>query len=142
MRKEPHSPKKTTETETTPFDSAEEAWFWFLLAYKAQQEGARFVAGAGLVPRPCEPIDILKSVDRLYRNRRLLMGHILVMRHYGLRNLPPDSRRMKEARAAKLWSEAMERLSEVLESKGIVRRLRTGDQHWLFDAVIYERAAE
>ncbi len=142
MRKEPYSPRTTADIKTTPFDSAEEAWFWFILAQKAREDGARFVAGSGLVPRPCEPIDVLKCVDRLYRKRRLVMDHILVMRHYGLRQMPPDPRRIKEARAAKLWKEAMERLSDILVTKGIVRELRTGEQHWLFDAVIYEGAAE
>ena len=50
---------------TVPFDNVEEAWFWFIAAQAARNDGARFVAGAGLQIRPCEPIDILKVLDGL-----------------------------------------------------------------------------
>jgi hypothetical protein len=140
MPKEPYVPRTTEDIEVTPFDSAEEAWFWFIMAQKAREDGARFAKGIGLLNRPCEPIDILKCIDRLYRNRRLQMDHILVLRHYGVRQLAPDPRRVKEARASKLWEEAMERLGDALVAKGIMRGLRTGENHWLFDARIYEGA--
>lgn len=55
--------------ETTPFESVEEAWFWFITAQQAKNDGARFVAGGGLVTRPCEPVDILKILDSLHRKR-------------------------------------------------------------------------
>lgn len=74
-----------------PFDSAEEVWFWFIMAQQARNEGARFSAGAGMIPRPCEPLDILKILDSLYRQRRLQRDHLLVLRHYGRRNMPPRS---------------------------------------------------
>ncbi|MBK6896931.1 MAG: hypothetical protein IPH06_10110 [Alphaproteobacteria bacterium] len=110
------------ERETTPFDTVEEAWFWFVAAQQAKAEGARIIAGQGMVERPCEPADILKILDRLYRQRALVMPHILVLRYYGRRNMAPDARRIKEARAAKLWREAMDKLEPVLESKGILRK--------------------
>ncbi len=106
--------------QVTLFESAEEAWFWFIQAQAARNDGARFTMGSGLIPRPCEPLDILKVVDRLYRNRRLLMDHLLVLRHYGRRMMAPDPRRIKEARAAKLWDEALERIEAPLIRKGIV----------------------
>lgn len=121
-------PKLQAEIETVPFDSAEEAWFWFIVAQQARNDGARFTMGIGLVPRPCEPVDILKILNRLHRNRRLLMDHFLVLRHYGRRMMPPDPHRIREARAATLWAEALDRLGEVLESKGIVRRAQ---RSWL-----------
>lgn len=105
---------------TVPFESAEEAWFWFIQAQQARNDGARFTAGLGLYPRPCEPADILKVLDRLHRNRRLLMEHLLVLRHYGRRKMPPDPQRPKEMRAHTIWKEALERLEPALESKGIV----------------------
>lgn len=110
-----------TDVKHVPFDSVEDAWFWFIRAQQARNEGARFAAGQGVVPRPCEPIDILKVLDRLYRNRRLLRDHLLVLRHYGRREMAPDPRRVKEARAYKVWCEAIERLEPILENKGIVR---------------------
>jgi hypothetical protein len=121
MTKDRHIPKPTADTAAQAFDSVEEAWFWFIQAQQARNDGARFTAGNGLVARPCEPIDILRVLDRLYRHRRLTMEHLLVMRHYGRRQMPPDPRRIKEGRAFKLWSEALKRLESVLESKGIVR---------------------
>ena len=104
----------------TPFKNAEEAWFWFIQCQAARADGARISAGASLVSRPCEPVDIYKIMERLYRGRRLLMDHVLVLRHYGRRLTSPDPRRLREARAHTLWVEAMDRLEEIMVSKGIV----------------------
>ena len=126
MRSAPHhalSPRYATLAKAVPFASAEEAWFWFIQAQAAKNDGARFSVGLGLVARPCEPIDILKVVDRLYRQRRLIMDHLLVLRHYGRRLMPPDARRVKEVRAHGLWVEALERMTPILERKGIVQPL-------------------
>ena len=114
------TPKTQAEMATIPFVSAEETWFWFIQAQQAREDGARFLAGAGLYPRPCEPLDILKILDRLYRKRELLMDHLLVLRHYGRRMMPPDPCRRKEARAHTLWVEALGRIEMVLVAKGIV----------------------
>ncbi len=121
-----------------PFKTTEEAWFWFITAQQARVEGARFIAGQGLYPRPCEPLDILKVMDGLYRHRRLLRDHLLVLRHYGRRHMPPDARRPREMRAAKLWKEALERIGEVLIRKGIV--VPSGQAHpdWIAQARIFE----
>lgn len=117
-----YAPKYQTDRETIPFDSAEEAWFWFLQAQTAKEEGARITAGSALLPRPCEPVDIFRVMEHLYRKRRLVMDHLLVLRHYGRRLMPPDPRRPKEIRASQLWIEALDRLEESLISKGIVAR--------------------
>ena len=109
-----------TNGNTVPFSSVEEAWFWFIAAQSARDEGARFIAGESLYPRPCEPVDILKILDGLHRKRRLLRDHLLVLRHYGRRNMPPDRRRQKEVRAFYLWKEAMERMEPIMEQKGII----------------------
>lgn len=114
-------PKHSPDIVTVPFESAEEAWFWFIDAQAARNDGARFTAGLGLYPRPCEPNDILNVLNRLYRGRMLVMDHLLVLRHYGRRKLPPDAHRSKEVRAHKLWCEALEKLEDALEAKGIVR---------------------
>lgn len=114
------SPVILSDVETVPFDTVEEAWFWFIRAMQARNEGARFRKGEALVPRPCEPVDIFKIMDRLYRSRRLLIDHFKVLRHYGRRMLPPDPHRVKERRAHTLWTEAMKRLEPALVNKGIV----------------------
>ena len=106
-----------------PFNNAEEAWFWFIAAQEACQEGAR-LPGPSLTPRPCEPVDILQVLDRLRRHRRLLTDHLLVLRHYGRRYMAPDPGRIKEARAFMLWHEALERIGAVLAAKNIIRQRR------------------
>ena len=117
-----HTPKPQAEITAQPFESAEEAWFWFIKAQDARNDGARFVMGAGLVPRSCEPTDILNILYRLYRNRLLLMDHVLVLRHYGRRQMSPDPRRVREGRAFRLWREALDKLEPALESRGIVQK--------------------
>jgi len=126
----PHSQTKTEQSpfaleDVTPFESAEEAWFWFMAAQDAKNDGAKFIAGAGLYKRPCEPLDILKVLDRLHRNRRLHRDHLLVLRHYGNRRMAPDQFRPKEKRAYHLWAEALDRMGSVLIAKGIVEKLNS-----------------
>ena len=113
-------PLRMNRDKPTAFTNAEEAWFWFVNAMQARHDGARIVAGLGQVIRPCEPVDIYKAIDRLYRNRRLLIDHIKVMRHYGMRGVRPEPTRIREALSAKLWDEAMERLEQSLKLKGII----------------------
>lgn len=113
-------PNTTIYTDATPFNSTEEAWFWFVQAQDARANGARVRAGQALVPRPCEPVDVARAVDRLYRQRRLFREHLAVMVHYGRRFMAPDPQRRHEARASNLWREALDRLDPVLRGKGIV----------------------
>ncbi len=54
-----------------PFRDAEEAWLWTMAALMARREGARFRANQGLIVRPCEPDDVVKCLDGLYRRRRI-----------------------------------------------------------------------
>lgn len=120
------------------FETVEEAWFWFVLAQQAKVEGARYTAGLSLTPRPCEPSDILKILNNLYRNRLLLWDHCLVLRHYGRRQLAPDPSRVKEVRAHKLWCEAMKRLEPVLIRKGIMNERNIfASSEWAKDVVVH-----
>ncbi len=104
-----------------PFGSAEEAWFWSVQAQDAKAAGARIAAGRGLVQRPCEPTDVLRAVDRLYRRRLLIRDHLHVLVHYGRRLMAPDPARCREQRAHTLWREAFDQLHPVLREKGIVQ---------------------
>ncbi len=113
--------RRQPEIKAVPFANAEEAWFWFIQAQAARNDGAQFSMGAGTLPRPCEPLDILKVVDRLYRQRRLMTDHLLVLRHYGRRLMPPDPQRVREARSHTIWTEALERIGVALERKGIIQ---------------------
>ena len=101
-----------------PFRDVEQAWFWTMGALRARREGTR--SGGGAVPRPCEPDDIVKCLDQLYRHRRIDLGHARVLRIWGERQAPPDVARASEYTAAVLWQEAMERLAWPLRVKGIV----------------------
>ena len=121
-----------------PFTDAEEVWFWFITAQEARNDGARFTSGLGVYNRPCEPIDILKILDRLYRQRRLQRDHLLVLRHYGRRHMAPDARRVKERRAYGLWKEAFERMSPLLEKKGIIEPQSIESVSWVKEALLFE----
>lgn len=121
----------------TPFDSVEEVWFWFIAAQAARNDGARYVAGMSSIRRPCEPVDILKILDRLYRNRRITRNHLLVLRHYGRRYMAPDPLRVKEKRSYYIWKEALDRMEPILEGKGIIVK-----PHWASQYMSEEYAGE
>jgi hypothetical protein len=120
MPKPPHTPTQISFHTTVPFNSAQEVWFWFIEANQARLDGARFTAARGNIRRPCEPVDILRILDRLYRTRRLLMDHLRVLRFYGVRQMAPEGWRHAEARAATLWAEALKVLEPVLIAKKIM----------------------
>ena len=103
-----------------PFASAEEAWFWTMSALIARREGARLSAGRGSVIRPCEPDDVVKCLDRLYRQRRIELQHARIMRIWGERGAAPSQRFPAEAGDSRLWREAMQRMDFPLRQKGIV----------------------
>ncbi|MCD8520260.1 MAG: hypothetical protein LRY57_03010 [Alphaproteobacteria bacterium] len=114
-----------------------------MTAQAAKNDGARVTAGQGATSRPCEPADILQTLNRLYRQRRLQMDHIRVLKHYGERHMAPDPRRPREIRAYLIWAEALERLEALLESKGIVRKPAwfnpKAAANWIEDVMIYEQ---
>jgi hypothetical protein len=113
---------KTIEDPTAvSFVNVEEAWFWFVQALEARATGARICAGKGELPRPCEPLDMLHVIDRLYRQRRLIRDHLHVLVHYGRRLMAPDPERRLEARASGLWREALACIDPILREKGIVQ---------------------
>jgi hypothetical protein len=103
-----------------PFATAEEAWFWTMAALIARREGARCSAARGAVMRPCEPDDVVKCLDRLYRQRRIELHHARILRIWGERGTAPNPRFPAERGDLKLWREAMERLDFPLRAKGIV----------------------
>jgi hypothetical protein len=105
---------------TQPFDSAEQAWLWTMAALIARREGARYTANKGAVARPCDPDDVVKCLDRLYRQGRLTLGHARVLRLWGERQMPPSATVATEGHAYKVWAEALERLTWPLRIKGIV----------------------
>lgn len=98
-----------------PFETAEQAWFWTMAALRARHDGAARRSGAAR-PRPCDPDDVIRCLDRLYRRRRIDLAHAQALRVWGERQTAPSERH----RDAALWREALDRLDWVLRSKGIV----------------------
>jgi hypothetical protein len=105
---------------TQPFDGAEDAWLWTMAALIARREGARYGANKGLVGRPCDPDDVVKCLDGLYRQRRIDLAHARVLRIWGERQMTPSPSVGAEKNDYRLWIEALERLEWPLRVKGIV----------------------
>jgi hypothetical protein len=103
-----------------PFASAADAWFWYMACHQATIDGARIVAGRGLVARPCEPADIHLATLKLLRSGQLRPHHLRIMVRYGRMMMPPDPGRAPQARDWTLWREAMAELTVALTAKGIV----------------------
>jgi len=105
---------------TEPFRNAEEAWFWTMKALIARRDDARYKANNGRTARPCEPDDVIKCLDTLYRRRRIDLVHARVMRIWGERQIPPNPICVAERSDWRLWREALDRLEWPLRVKGIV----------------------
>lgn len=120
MGYERYCPRPVSTIDGTPFDSVEEAWLWSVMATIARHEGARIVAGQGNTIRPCEPVDIMRVVSRLNRDRQLSDRHVSALVRYGRRHAAPDSRRQREFHDARLWDEALDKLVDPLRERGIV----------------------
>lgn len=105
---------------TQPFRDAEEAWLWTMAALIARREGARYTAGQGRVSRPCEPDDVVRCLDTLYRQRRLTLAHARILRIWGDRQVAPNPSFATERTDFRLWREALDRLEWLLRVKGIV----------------------
>lgn len=113
-------PVRTKNPAEQPFGSAQEAWFWTMAALMARRDGARYTAGIGPVQRPCEPDDVVKCLDRLYRQRRIDLEHARILRVWGERQCPPSPGHTGQRYDWRLWREALERLEWPLRVKGIV----------------------
>ncbi|EHL97661.1 hypothetical protein HMPREF9946_04008 [Acetobacteraceae bacterium AT-5844] len=100
-----------------PFASADDAWIWTMAALVARRDGAGPVVGFDAVARPCEPDDVVKCLDRLYRQRRIEQAHLRVLRIWGERQMMPPS---AHHGALRLWREAIDRLRWPLQQRGIV----------------------
>lgn len=104
----------------TPFRDAAEAWFWTMAALRARHEGARTARNPNAIPRPCEPDDVVKCLDQLYRQRRIDLVHARILRIWGERGTPPNPSLPRQHCDWRLWTEALERLDGKLRAKGIV----------------------
>lgn len=106
----PHAPCRTA-----PFVSTEVAWFWTAASLKARQD-----AGISPGPGPCRPEDVVKCLDILYRQRRIELLHVRILRIWGWRGMAPNPAWALQRCDARLWHEALGRLDWPLRSRGIV----------------------
>jgi hypothetical protein len=104
-----------------PFRSAEGAWFWTMQMLAARKDGAGAGFGQGGI-RPCEPDDVVKVLDVLYRQRRITLANAHVLRIWGERGKAPDPSFPAQRGDHRLWREAMDAMEPVLRQKGIVGR--------------------
>src|SRR5271166_1178525 len=72
-----------------PFRSAEQAWFWTMGALAARRDGTGG-GGRSRTERPCDPDDVLKCLDQLYRHRRIELLHARILRIWGERRMAPN----------------------------------------------------
>jgi len=120
MRRQRYIPKSHAQPPAIAFESAEEAWFWFVRCQQVRRDGARIDPEIGSTIRPCDPDDVFCAADRLLRDGVIGSGHAKVLGYFGLLQRTPDPRCPEQASAARFWTEAMDRLSSPLRAKGIV----------------------
>jgi hypothetical protein len=113
-------PKPESGRPVQPFANAEEAWLWTMAALIARRDGARYSANKGAVIRPCDPDDVVRCLDALYRQGRIDLAHARILRIWGERQLAPAPVIAAERHDYRLWREALERLQWPLRVKGIV----------------------
>ncbi|MEQ8392371.1 MAG: hypothetical protein RIG26_04145 [Thalassospira sp.] len=122
-------PKPLSEREITPFSSARQAWFWFVRCQTARIEGARVIADASEVVRPCDPDDVYNAVMRLKHDGTLWDRHLQVLEYYGLVEREPDPRDRREGAKYDLWQQALDALETVLIKRGIVELRKDENFH-------------
>lgn len=111
---------------TVPFADAAQAWFWTVAALAARhgagighRSSRSDGRGGPRVQRPCDPDDVIRALDLLYRRGGIGPLHARVLRRWGERFTVPPAGGTAAADAA-LWAEAMAQLDGVLRPKGIL----------------------
>ena len=106
--------------EGLPFRTAEEAWLWTVAALVARRDGAGVAWRPEGPPRPCEPDDVVRCLDRLYRERSIELLHGRTLRTWGERQCSPRAGRPGQLADWRLWHQALSRLEWALRARGIV----------------------
>lgn len=79
-------------------------------------------------PAPRDPAayeqadSVVKCLDRLYRQRRIDLAHVRILRIYGERQMAPSATAPAERQDHRLWREAMDLLDQPLQMRGLVLR--------------------
>jgi len=113
-------PKTQFSKKIIPFKDTEEAWFWYVRSERARREDVLSLKVESIEARPCDPDDIYRFVMQLRKRKKLNSEHLKVLAEYGWKNEPPDQRVYSEQRTWAIWDEALDILSTILKSKGIV----------------------
>jgi hypothetical protein len=92
------------------------AWFAAMDALAKRRDGER-----GAPERAEQADEVVKVLDRLYRQRWIELAHARVLRIWGERGQAPDATVPQEMEDARLWDEAMKALDWPLRVGGIVR---------------------
>ena len=119
-RKKKYAPPAIADLPQHPFDSAEEAWFWFVRCQYVRREGARLEGASSSFSRPCDPDDIYRAVISLRQGGLIRLAHLRVLESFGVLGRSPDRRCHEEAPAFQLWTEALDRLTTILKRKGVL----------------------
>ena len=106
---------------SAPFPTAEEAWLWTMAVLVARRDGAAASWRPDGPQRPCEPDDIVKCLDTLYRQRSIELLHARILRIWGERQRPPRVDRLGQRSDWRLWHQALGQLEWALRARGIVR---------------------
>lgn len=112
---------KQPTSSVVPFSSGEEAWFWTMAALTARRDGASAAWRPDSRPRPCEPDDVIKCLDTLYRRGGIALLHARILRLWGERQTAPQGDLPGHASDVRLWQQAMGQLEWALRGRGIVR---------------------
>lgn len=103
-----------------PFQSAEEAWFWFMRSEKARAERAKADHTKSVFDRPCDPDDLFRWIKQLHGSGDLTSAHLLVMGQYGFLDRHPDREVEGEVIDFIVWTDAFDTLEPTLLEKGVI----------------------
>ena len=114
----PTCPRADRSPSPSKFRSPEEAWFWTMAALAARHNGSR--REKARILRPCDPDDVVRCLDQLYRDGHVGLVHARILRLWGERQTAPDARFEGEIFDHRIWRETMDRLDQPLRAKGII----------------------
>ena len=103
-----------------PFHTAEEAWLWTMETLLARRDGADLAWRPEGPPRPCDPEDVVRCLDTLYRRRSVVLPHVRILRIWGERQTAPCSNPARQLADWRLWHQALAQLEWLLRARGIV----------------------
>ena len=108
-------------SDVRPFRTAEDAWLWTMAALLARRDGAGEAWRPDGPLRPCDPDDVVRCLDTLYRQRSIALPHVRVLRVWGERQHPPRARHALQHSDWRLWHQALGQLEWALRARKVVR---------------------